>query len=257
MPTSPLFRTSLVVAVVALASLTLELVMTRLFSVVFYYHFTFLTLSVAFIGASSAGIVAWLLGERLRRPEADAWYAPLLGVTGLSMFGILGVLKSAAFYRALLSGEVLQLIPALGLITVPFFLVSLILCIAFTRNASRIGMIYGIDLVAAALGCFLYPLVIRSAGGAGSAFVCGTLCVLAMLFAPWRPGEISTRRRALGWSLRVGAVAVALGLLGWQLTTGAWEIRPRVHRDVIGEGGQIERRWNSVSSLAVDRKSVV
>src|SRR5689334_15197114 len=66
---------------VALTSMTMmiaELVLTRIFSVVVWYHFAFFAISVALFGASAAAIVvhlfqARLLGERAR--AVLAWTA--------------------------------------------------------------------------------------------------------------------------------------------------------------------------------------
>jgi hypothetical protein len=43
------------VALTSMATLLLELSLTRVFSVVFYYHFAFLAISIALFGAGFAG----------------------------------------------------------------------------------------------------------------------------------------------------------------------------------------------------------
>jgi spermidine synthase len=236
----------LLVGLVSFASLCLEVTLTRLFSVIFFYHFTFLTLSVAFIGASGAGLIAWLLGDRIRQPSIDRWYAPLAGAAGLAMMALLPILKSRSFIMALQSGDTLQLLLPLALVTLPYFLVSFILCIAFARQAHRIGTVYAVDLGAAALGCLLFPLVIRFMGGAATVIVCGMLSLLAVLFMPMGEGRARMRSMAGRTALLLAGLAALVGVL----RDPSWEIRPRVARDTIG-GPQIERRWSSVSSLGV------
>ena len=54
------------VAVTTLASLLLELSLTRIFSVVFYYHFAFLAISIALFG-SGRGRSLFVRGRRLAR----------------------------------------------------------------------------------------------------------------------------------------------------------------------------------------------
>ncbi len=48
----------LCVALTALATLILELALTRIFSVVFYYHLAFLAISIALFGLGAGGVVA-------------------------------------------------------------------------------------------------------------------------------------------------------------------------------------------------------
>src|ERR1700690_3658946 len=47
------------------AALLLELALTRLFSVVLFYHFAFLAISIALLGLGAGGVFAYLLKGRL------------------------------------------------------------------------------------------------------------------------------------------------------------------------------------------------
>src|ERR1700685_3535754 len=49
------------------AALLLELALTRLFSVVLFYHFAFLAISIALLGLGAGGVFAYLLKPRLAR----------------------------------------------------------------------------------------------------------------------------------------------------------------------------------------------
>ena len=59
--------TMLAVALVSLSSLLLELALTRLFSVVLFYHFAFFAISVALLGLGSGGVFAHIRQEWLAR----------------------------------------------------------------------------------------------------------------------------------------------------------------------------------------------
>src|SRR4051812_10066779 len=59
---------------VALLSATLlmtELALTRIFSVVMYYHFAFLAISIALFGLSASGVFAYVARRRLDRHSTD------------------------------------------------------------------------------------------------------------------------------------------------------------------------------------------
>src|SRR5258707_11842271 len=60
------------VALVSFASLLLEISMTRLFSVVLFYHFAFFAISVALLGLGSGGVFAHVRREWLQRFEIRA-----------------------------------------------------------------------------------------------------------------------------------------------------------------------------------------
>src|ERR1700683_2023713 len=52
-------------ALTSFAALLLELALTRLFSVVLFYHFAFLAISIALLGLGAGGVFAYLLKKRL------------------------------------------------------------------------------------------------------------------------------------------------------------------------------------------------
>src|SRR5438309_3949515 len=64
----------LAIALVSFASLLLELGLTRLFSVVLFYHFAFLAISVALLGLGAGGVFAYV-----RKPWLEQWTSRRIG----------------------------------------------------------------------------------------------------------------------------------------------------------------------------------
>src|SRR6201997_5661351 len=56
-------------ALTSFSALLLELALTRLFSVVLFYHFAFLAISIALLGLGAGGVFAYLLRSRLEALE--------------------------------------------------------------------------------------------------------------------------------------------------------------------------------------------
>src|SRR5690349_12938907 len=67
-------RLPLTIAIVSCASLLLELALTRLFSVVLFYHFAFLAISVALLGLGAGGVFAHVFRSKL-----SSWTMARLG----------------------------------------------------------------------------------------------------------------------------------------------------------------------------------
>ena len=63
------------VALVSATLLMTELALTRIFSVVMYYHFAFLAISIALFGVSASGVFAYVARRRFERVSADALLA--------------------------------------------------------------------------------------------------------------------------------------------------------------------------------------
>ena len=71
-------RTLLVgLGLTSFAALLLELALTRLFSVVLFYHFAFLAISIALLGLGAGGVFAYLLKNRLARTDTRTLAARL------------------------------------------------------------------------------------------------------------------------------------------------------------------------------------
>src|SRR5882672_9445684 len=64
-------------ALTSFATLLLELSLTRLFSVVLFYHFAFLAISIALLGLGAGGVFAYLLKTRLSQTDTRTLAARL------------------------------------------------------------------------------------------------------------------------------------------------------------------------------------
>src|SRR5215469_8285306 len=83
-------RVMISVALVSFSGLLLELAMTRLFSVVLFYHFAFFAISVALLGLGSGGVFAHLWRRKL---QAFPFTRLGAGICMLNSLCILGVVE--------------------------------------------------------------------------------------------------------------------------------------------------------------------
>src|SRR6516225_8387045 len=68
------------------SALLLELVLTRLFSVVLFYHFAFLAISVALLGLGAGGVFAYLWRNWLTRFRTRGLAATLCTINAVVIF---------------------------------------------------------------------------------------------------------------------------------------------------------------------------
>src|SRR5436853_2858910 len=83
-------------ALSSFAALLLELALTRLFSVVLFYHFAFLAISVALLGLGAGGVFAHLFRARLSRWTMEQLGSTLLTVNAVVMLAVLEVVLHSA-----------------------------------------------------------------------------------------------------------------------------------------------------------------
>src|ERR1700756_1749616 len=78
-------------ALTSFAALLLELALTRLFSVVLFYHFAFLAISIALLGLGAGGVFAYLLKRKLSKIETRTLAAYLCSANAVVVVGVLEV----------------------------------------------------------------------------------------------------------------------------------------------------------------------
>src|SRR5437588_2958296 len=193
----------------SLATLLLELSLTRVLSVALWYHFGFLIISTALLGFGTSGVVLALwrrLRENASLDHALAVLALLFGVLTILCFWLMQRIPFDPF--SLFSDKrQLAFMPLYYIIiSLPFFCSGLALALLFTRGGPRVNRLYAFDLVGAGVGCAALALVMPAFGGSGSVAVAAALgLVAATVF-----GIRQARRLAVaGVVLAAGALALA------------------------------------------------
>jgi hypothetical protein len=228
------------VALVSATLLMTELALTRIFSVIMYYHFAFLAISIALFGVSASGVVAYVARRRLERIDIDT----LLAVESL----VYAASTLVALYWLVrlrvglnYSPENLRLMLTIyALAALPFFTGGLVVTLAISRLSSQINAVYAADLVGAAAGCLLLIPLLDRLGAPGVVLAAAAMSVAAaVLFAPAR-----SRARTAG----IAVALVALPLAGQLTGLAAFDVV-----DTKGHRGDrvLFAKWNSFSRIGV------
>ncbi len=234
----------LAVALTTLATLLLELSLTRIFSVVFYYHFAFLAISIALFGLGAGGLFSYVVAAQ--RGNIFAKLGTLACTNGFAVILTLGYLLSR---EGPPDGLTLALIYVTS--AVPFFLAGAVISLAIAETIRRVERVYFYDLLGAAGGCLLLIPLLNYVGGPG------TVIASAAFFAASAAIWYNLAGKAVG---RIGAVALALALVAllvFNVKRGVIEVRHAKGRALTGEQFV---KWNSFSRVALapspDEKSV-
>jgi hypothetical protein len=140
---------------VTLATLMLEVLDTRLLSVLTWYHLSFLAVSVAMLGMA-AGAVLVFVGGDLFSPDRAIRMLPAAGLTLALALPISHVGNLVIPFPAVRGGspaELAALAMSTLVLTIPFVISGVLVTLALTRTRAPIGILYGADLIGAAAGC--------------------------------------------------------------------------------------------------------
>lgn len=145
MPNAPSHRDHVSIALLSCAVLVLQITLTRVLSVVVWYHWAFLTISVAMLGMGAPGVWLWFDKNPLRRLPACLLLA---GVTTPAAV-VLIVKFGTRFMSHSIVFIVLCILPPM------LFLGAGICLLLIKASGPTIGSMYGSDLLGACLGAAL------------------------------------------------------------------------------------------------------
>src|SRR5687768_10834382 len=158
----------LAVGCLSAAIIVVELTLTRVFSVTMFYHFAFLTISIAMFGLSAGSVFVYVsprlhpvagIGRQLQVYAALFWL-----ITSVSAILLLRMPVAAGYSP----GNVLRMIGIYVLAAAPFVAGGAGLALAVSRLHFDIGRVYAADLLGAAAGCLLLVPVLDAIGAPGA-----------------------------------------------------------------------------------------
>jgi len=218
-----------------MATLILELSLTRIFSVVFYYHFAFLAISIALFGLGAGGLFSYLIAN---------WRGSLY-----FKLGTLAVLNSLMVLLALLfiltrSGDLGNFTLAAVYLAsaLPFFFSGAVVSMAVAEAIQRVDRVYFFDLAGAATGCLVLIPLLNHFGGPNTVLAASVL--FAVSAAVWYNLAGTLRGRA-------GAVVLALAFVALIAYNGMHhivDVRSAKGRPIPKE---MFTQWNSFSRIGL------
>lgn len=200
-------------ALITLVTLTLEVVNARLFSVITWYHLSFLAISIAMLGMTAGGLYVYL------RPACFADDRVLRQLIKHSLFFAISVPLChfmTIHYRPIQDTlSITHFLLMTATAAVPFFFSGVVVAASLTRVALPIGRIYFVDLMGAALGCLGGILLLQATDPSSGSFLMGALAAVGAAAYAWDarrcapPAESARSHRGLRTIVVVAGVLMA------------------------------------------------
>lgn len=238
------------ICLLSLATLLLELALTRVLSVANWYHFGFLVISTALLGFGAAGVLLSLwtkLREDIPLDRALVPIALLFGATTLASFWLMQHIPFNPFRLLLDPAQFAYTLLYYVVLAVPFFCSGLAISLLLSRGGREVNNLYAADLMGAGLGCLAVCAVMPVFGGSGSVVVAAIFGVLAALvFNSFRLSKLTV----VGYVALVGMLMLAV------IAERALPIHviPGKHHALQPTGqSPIYTKWNSFSKIDLYR----
>jgi spermidine synthase len=227
------------------AALLLELALTRLFSVVLFYHFAFLAISIALLGLGAGGVFAYLQKNRLARTETRTLAARLCIDSSIVILFALEVVLHVPVTLSVSGRNFLHLTAIYISAALPFFLTGVQFSVVFARESRRIPRLYAADLGGGALACLAVVPLLNWVGGPNT--IVAAAAVMAAAALVWAK-PLSGARRAAG-----GLVVLFLLLIAANHSNRLIDVV--YAKGIFRDKAWVEfARWNALSRVEVDRQ---
>jgi hypothetical protein len=223
------------VGLTTLATLVLELSLTRIFSVVFYYHFAFLAISIALFGLGAGGVFSYIVA---------GWRGDFF-----AKLGIIAAANAALVFVALIF--VLTRKGDLGYTTIalvyffaalPFFAAGTIVSLVIAETIERVNRVYFADLLGAAGGCLILVPLLDILGGPNAVLATSVLYAASAIIWFGLAGNRRGRNAALALT---AVLAVVVAINGF---TAFIDVRYAKGQQL---GAERFVKWNSFSRVAL------
>ena len=247
------------VFLVTAATLMLQVIQTRILSVVTWYHLSFFVISIAMFGLTSGAVWVYLRRERFAESTLSSDLAYFSGAFAVATALSLAVQMTLSPVLTPTATTVLIWVEFAVCMSVPFFFSGVVVSLALTRSPYPIGRVYGVDFAGAAIGCLgVLALLSNIDGPTAILWVSAIVAIAAMLFSS--SGIGTTPKEALPFARvlqRPQLVVLVLVLCAVANGLTQYGLHPIfVKGQVEGlEGGPLFVEWNSFSRIAVFRAS--
>ncbi len=236
------------IALTSFSALLLELALTRLFSVVLFYHFAFLAISIALLGLGAGGVLAHLWKERLGQWGTRGIAAAASALSAVVVPAVLEIVLHVPVSLKLSGHNFVRLTAIYICSAVPFFLTGLQFSTVFARESSRIPRLYAADLSGGALACLgVVPLLNWIGGPNAILFAALISAIAAVVWSPTpRPRKVTLGLSAvltlgigLNFSGRLVDIVWAKGVRRQNVEFARWNAISRVEVDRAASGGKV------------------
>lgn len=244
------------VFLICMCGLMLQIMQTRILSIISYYHMAFFAIGMAMMGMTAGALLVYY--EKL--PSARSLSTLMARVTTLfawstvlSLIMLLSTTLTPHFeptlkFVAVWAVGILVLLP-------PYVLLGVVVSLALTRSPFPVGRVYGVDLLGAATGCLATLLLLSFLDTYSAVIVVAVVgAVAALMFG--RADRVKNSNRGdetappfLSPSKALIALA-ALAILN--ITLGTYGLRPGIVKGFPEAAYRLtEERWNSFSRISV------
>ena len=241
-------RLSFGILLIALSTLVLELMLTRVFDVTLTPNLSYFVVSLAIFSFGVAGLLATLWPLDPQKDIRGVLVACCAGFT-VAVLLLNPIINALPIdYHRIVKAPLTTVLAFCALyltLLVPFGLAGYVLITVFSTYAARIQRLYFWDLIGAGIGTLIVvPFILKI--GPGGLIVCAAALglIAAALFSPWRIGSIVCAAAAV-------AIAAVPVMRGQNYIPYRYHLDKRDILTAVQQGRDELVRWDPISRIDI------
>ncbi len=238
-----------------LSMLMLEVIQTRILSVMAWYYLAFFVISIAMFGMTAGSVWVYLKREQLSYDNLSQKLTFYTSAYALSVLFCLAMQLTIPLTGVFTASGVFAWAELTICVSIPFFLAGVAISLALTRSPYPIGYVYAVDLVGAAAGCLLVLVLLNYLDGPAAMLTAGTVGAFGAIFFSFsHVGEWPYIKKGFNQLfLRPVLIFIGLTILCVANTQTTKGLHPMFVKDNIERRNKnmLYEKWNSYSRVAV------
>ena len=261
------------VFLICMCGLMLQIVETRVISVIAYYHLAFFAISMAMLGMTVGSLLVYFRSDLFARErlfENLTWISAAFAICSfLSTMSLITTIVGYGMANTFVMTALLWL-KLIVILVPPYIFAGMAISLALTRSPWPVGFVYGVDLLGAASGCLIILVLLSWADGISVLIaIAAIVSAASVLFgiAKRRSGETGPPLLALAWlgrggrpvmlSLVFGLIAIANAAVQPTTLGGHHEgLALLMSKDKLEFESPSVVKWNTFSRIMANRDQV-
>jgi len=242
---------------VCMSTLMLQIIQTRILSVVSMYYLAFLSISMAMLGMTAGALIVYFKLDKVTPENISIYLSRITTAYALAIFVCFLLQLASPMPVVKLGTLVVMWLKMIFLLAAPFAVAGVVVSLALTRSPFPVGITYGVDLLGAAVGCLAVLLLLNWIDAPSAILFVAALSAVGAICFRLAHGNLPADETFPNWRIlkRPAVVALALAAIASANASTRYGLQPiaiKMKQTGVQVGTNFDyERWNSFSRILV------
>lgn len=248
------------VFLLCMSVLMIQIIQTRILSVMSLYYMAFFSISMAMLGLTGGALIVYYKLDNVNPGNVNAFLSRISTAFALCIAACFALELASPLPSLEWATYIVVWLKAIALLAAPFTIGGIAVSLVLTRSGFPIGITYGVDLLGAAIGCLVSLALLTWMDASSAMFMTAALAATAA----WCFGRATATplqvTHLLNWRIlgKPGSVAISLAALAGVNAVSNFGLQPIVVKfnRLDSLTNIYDLKWNSFSRISVSTSTV-